>query len=223
VTHDLPPDPRAKAIVDRAVADAAPLAGRKVGRLAVGLSRKATDAGESALGDAVADAHLAQTRKSGAAIAFTNPGGLRADLPAGDVTYAQAFAAQPFGNTLVTFTLTGTQLTTLLEQQWLGSRPKILQPSGNVSYAWSAAGSPGSRVVPGSLKVDGRPLVPDARVRVTVNSFLAAGGDGFTIFAEGTDRVVGPPDLEALVEYLRPTLGGAALPKPSGPRITQSP
>jgi 5'-nucleotidase len=70
--------------------------------------------------------------------------------------------------------------------------------------------------------LDGRPLAADGRVRVTVNSFLAAGGDGFTVFADGTDRVVGPPDLEALVEYLRPTLDGAALPKPSGPRITQA-
>jgi len=223
VTHDIAPDARAKAIVDRAVADAAPLAGKRVGRLAVGLSRKASEAGESSLGSVVADAHLAVTRKSGAAIAFTNSGGLRADLPAGDVTYAQAFAAQPFGNTLVTFTITLGQLTTVLEQQWLGSRPKILQPSANVSYAWSASAAPGSRVVPGSLKVDGRPLAPDTRVRLTVNSFLAAGGDGFTVFAKGTDRVVGPPDLEALVEYLRPTLDGAALAKPTGPRITQSP
>jgi len=223
VMHDIAPDARAKAIVDRAVADAAPLAGKRVGRLAVGLSRKASEAGESSLGSVVADAHLAVTRKNGAAIAFTNSGGLRADLPAGDVTYAQAFAAQPFGNTLVTFTITLGQLTTVLEQQWLGSRPKILQPSANVSYAWSASAAPGSRVVPGSLKVDGRPLAPDTRVRLTVNSFLAAGGDGFTVFAKGTDRVVGPPDLEALVEYLRPTLDGAALAKPTGPRITQSP
>ena len=145
VTHDLAPDARAKAVIDRAVAEAAPLAGRRVGRLGVSLSRKASDAGESALGDAVADAQLAATRKSGAGIAFTNPGGLRADLPAGDVTYAEAFAAQPFGNTLVTFTLTGAQIERALEQQWLGSRPKILQPSANVSYAWSAGAAPGSR------------------------------------------------------------------------------
>ena len=222
VTHDLAPDARANAIVDRAVAEAAPLASRKVGRLAVSLSRKASDAGESALGDAVADAHLAVTRKGGAWIAFTNSGGLRADLPAGDVTYAEAFAAQPFGNTLVTFTLTGAQVVKVLEQQWLGSRPKILQPSANVSYAWSPAAEPGSRVVPGALKVDGKPLAPDARVRVTVNSFLATGGDGFTVFAEGTDRVVGPPDLEALLEDLRPTLDGTPLPKPNGPRIVQA-
>ncbi len=223
VTHDIPPDARAQAVVDQAVAQAAPLAGRRVGRLGVSLSRKASEAGESALGDVVADAHLASTRKSGAAIAFTNPGGLRADLPAGEISYAQAFAAQPFGNTLVTFTLTGAQLERALEQQWLGNRPKILQPSANVSYAWSAGGAPGARVVPGSVKIDGHALAPDARVRVTVNSFLAAGGDGFAAFADGTERVGGPPDLEALVDYLRPTLEGPALGRPPGPRITQAP
>ena len=223
VTHAIDPDPRAKAVVDQAVAEAAPLAGRRVGRLAVGLTRAASKAGESTLGDAIADAHLAATRKAGAVIAFTNSGGLRADLPAGDVSYAQIFAAQPFGNTLVTFNLTGAQLVTALEQQWLGSRPKVLQPSANLAYAWSAAATPGSKVVPGSLKVDGHLLAPDARIRVTVNSFLATGGDGFGVFAEGTERVGGPPDLEALVEYLRPTLDGAALPRPTGPRLTQAP
>jgi 5'-nucleotidase len=223
VTHDIPPDPRAEAIVTGAVAAAAPVAGRRVGRLAASLSRSPNDAGESSLGGVVADAHLATTRKGGASIAFTNSGGLRADLPAGDVTYAEAFAAQPFGNTLVTFTLTGAQLVTALEQQWLGSRPKVLQPSANVSYAWSASAAPGSKVVPGSLKVDGRVLAPDARVRVTVNSFLSTGGDGFGVFVEGTDRAGGPNDLEALVEYLRPTLEGPPLAKPTGRRISRMP
>ena len=99
VTHDIAPDPQAQAIVDRAVADAAPLANRRVGRLAVALTRAGAARGSRSLGDVVADAHLAATRKTGASIAFTNPGGLRADLPAGDVSYAQVFAAQPFGNT----------------------------------------------------------------------------------------------------------------------------
>lgn len=223
VTHTIAPDPRAQAVVEKAVADAAPLAERHVGRLVTALSRMASAAGESSLGDVVADAQLAVTRRTGAVIAFTNPGGLRADLPAGEITYAQVFAAQPFGNTLVTFTLTGAQLTSVLEQQWAGSRPKILQPSANVTYAWSTAAAAGAKVVSGSLKVDGHPLAADARVRVTVNSFLASGGDGFAAFSQGTERVVGIPDVDALVEYLRPTLEGAPLPRPQGPRISQVP
>ena len=92
-----------------------------------------------------------------------------------------------------------------------------------MTYAWSAGAAPGAKVVRDSLKIDGRVLAPDARVRVTVNSFLASGGDGFTVFAGGTERMGGPPDLDALVEYLRPTLEGAPLAKPSGPRISQVP
>src|SRR5262249_30770166 len=91
--HAIPPHPRAQAIVEKAVAAAAPMANRKVGRLSVSLTKSPSSAGESTLGSAVADAHLAATRKVGAGIAFTNPGGLRADLAAGDVSYAQAFAA----------------------------------------------------------------------------------------------------------------------------------
>ena len=223
VTHAIAPDPQAKALVDQAIAEAAPLASQRVGRLAVALTRAASGAGESSLGDVVADAHLLATRHLGATLAFTNPGGLRADVPAGDVNYAQAFAAQPFGNTLVTLTLTGAQLLEALEQQWTGSRPRILQPSSNVTYSWSESAAPGAKVVPGSLRVDGRPLARDARVKVTVNSFLATGGDGFRVFTAGADRLGGPPDLEALIAYLRPTLEGAPLPRPSGPRLIQIP
>ena len=223
VTHDIPPDPGAQAIVERAVAKAAPMAQRPVGRLVARLSRSGGATGESPLGDVVADAHLAATREARAGLAFTNPGGLRADLPAGTVTFGDVFSAQPFGNTLVTVTMSGAQLLETLEQQWTGSRPAILQPSANVHYSWSEAAPPGARVVPGSVRVDGRPLDPAARYRVTVNSFLAAGGDGFEAFTRGTERVGGPPDAEALVEYLRPSLNGPPIAPPGGGRIAKVP
>jgi 5'-nucleotidase len=221
VTHDLPPDPTVARIVDQAVSDAAPLARRRVGRLGAALSRTQNASGEAPLGDVVADAQLAATARSASAtVAFTNPGGLRTDLPTGDLTYGQAFAAQPFGNTLVTLSLSGGQLHSLLEQQWTGtSQTKILQPSANVSYAWSESAPKGTKLVPGSLKVDGRLLDPESRVRVTVNSFLASGGDGFSVLTEGRERVGGPSDLDALVDYLKPTLEGPPLPAPTGGRI----
>jgi 5'-nucleotidase len=225
VTHDLPPDPGVARIVDRAVSDAAPLSHRRVGRLGASLSRAVGASGESALGDVVADAQLAATaRTAGATVAFTNPGGLRTDLPAGDLSYGQAFGAQPFGNTLVTLTLSGAQLRALLEQQWTGtSQTKILQPSANVAYAWSESAPKGARVVPGSLRIDGRLVEPKSKMRVTVNSFLASGGDGFSVLAEGTERVGGPSDLDALVDYLKPTLEGPPLPAPTGGRIHKAP
>jgi len=223
VTHDLPPDPKIQALVDRAVARAAPLAQRAVGRLTTRLSRSGGASGESPLGDVVADAHLAATRDARAGLAFTNPGGLRADLPAGTVTFGDVFSAQPFGNTLVTVTMTGAQLLEALEQQWKGSRARILQLSANVRYSWSESAAVGARVVPGSVRVDGRPLDPGGRYRVTVNSFLAAGGDGFEVFTRGTERVGGPPDADALVQYLRPSLNGTPMAPPGGGRIAKVP
>src|SRR5260370_42108121 len=78
----------------------------------------------------------------GAAIAFMNPGGLRVDLlktADGTVTYAELFACQPFNNSLVTLTLTGAQIKTLLEQQWLVPAPLILHVSNGFAFTWAAA------------------------------------------------------------------------------------
>ncbi len=133
--------------------------------------RRASAGGDNALGRLIADAQLAATRTQGAQLAFTNPGGLRADLRAsggdGVVTYADAFASQPFGNTLVTLTLTGAQLKQLLEQQWSArssastarpERARMLQPSRGFSYAWRASGSHGERIVADSMRLDGRAI-----------------------------------------------------------------
>ncbi|MFN7887803.1 MAG: 5'-nucleotidase C-terminal domain-containing protein, partial [Betaproteobacteria bacterium] len=148
-------------------------------------------------------------RTNGAQIAFTNPGGIRTDLrprSGGAVTYGDAFAMQPFGNALVTLTLTGAQLRTLLESQWSRHTPervRFLQPSRGLTYAWRAAAPWGERIDPASLRLDGAPVRPDALYRVTVNSYLADGGDGFVGLRAGTDATGGPLDVDALVEYLR--------------------
>ena len=115
---------------------AAPIGSRPAGSVTATLSRVPNNAGESPLGDIIADAQLAATNgeaKGGAVIAFTNPGGVRADVTRredGAVTYADLFASQPFRNQLVTITLTGKQIKDMLEQQWLDpKRPRILQVS----------------------------------------------------------------------------------------------
>ena len=125
---------------------AAPIANRPAGSVTATLSRVPNNAGESPLGDIIADAQLAATSaeaKGGAVIAFTNPGGVRADVTRredGAVTYADLFASQPFRNQLVTITLTGKQIKDMLEQQWLDpKRPRILQVSKGFSYAWDGS------------------------------------------------------------------------------------
>jgi 5'-nucleotidase len=204
VTRDVTPDPELQALVGRYLELTAPIAARRIGEASSAITRDPSPAGESALGDVIADAQLAATRSpgtGGAQIAFMNPGGIRSDLDAGPVTYGEAFAVQPFGNNLVTLTLTGAQIDALLEQQFSGSDARILQPSAGFAYAWNPAAPEGSKVDAATITLDGTPLDPAASYRVTVNSFLAEGGDGFSVLTQGTDRLGGAVDLDALEAY----------------------
>jgi 5'-nucleotidase len=191
-----------------------------VATIAAGLVRKENDAGESPLGDTIADAAVAATREQGVQIGFMNPGGIRKDLETGAggvVSFGQAQAVLPFGNTLVAMDLTGAQLRTLLEQQW--DRPESsgvthLQVSQALSYEWNESRPKGQRIVPGSVKVNGKPVVDTQTYRVVANNFLADGGDNIPMFAKGTRRVeTGLRDLDALVAYLKqhPETGAATL------------
>jgi 5'-nucleotidase len=207
VTRDVAKDPAQTAILDKYNAISAPIANRRIGAATGDLTRDQNAAGESVLGDIIADSQLAATAPAGfgdAVIALMNPGGIRTDIAAGDVTYGEAFAVQPFGNSLVTLTLTGAQIDRVLEQQWdgQGTNPKVLQVSGGFTYTWSSSGPLGSRVDPSTIKINGTTVDPAASYRVTVNSFLADGGDGFTELRNGTDRLGGAVDLDALAAYL---------------------
>jgi 5'-nucleotidase len=141
-----------------------------------------------------------------------NPGGIRGDLvaaqssggePIGAVTYGEAFTVQPFGNTLMTMTLTGAQLHAMLEQQWQMAgaveKASILQVSEGFTYTWDSTKPIGSRVDPLSIKINGQVVDATATYRVTVNAFLADGGDGFKVLKSGTERIAGGLDLDALL------------------------
>jgi len=199
-------DPRQTQLIEMYERLAAPLARRVVGRLGADLPRDADPAGASVLGQVVADAQLAATQDAGAQIAFMNPGGIRAALPRpadGQLRYEDLFSVQPFYNNLVTLTLSGAQVLDLLEQQWQQPRPRILQVSRGFSYAWDATRPVGQRVVPGSVRLHGRPLDAAAEVRVTVNSFLAAGGDGFSVLEAGRQPRTGIMDVDALELFVK--------------------
>lgn len=221
------PDAAIAARVDEAVARAAPRAARPLGQLAGPATRapEPTGAGDHAAGRLIADAQLAATRaadRGGARLALMNPGGIRGDFacrPAPcSITFGDAFTVQPFGNSLVVMTLSGTELAAVLEQQATGvnsQRPRLLQPSAGFSYRWNPSAAPGQRA--SDLRLEGRPVAPGDSVRVTVNSFLAEGGDGFTVLTQGRDRTGGPLDIEALAAWLK-AANGPLLP-PSEPRI----
>ncbi|MBC8066905.1 MAG: bifunctional metallophosphatase/5'-nucleotidase [Deltaproteobacteria bacterium] len=218
VTRDVDAAAEHTALISRYKDIAAPFANRVVGSIAVDLGRTPDAAGESAMGAVVADAQLAATRapdRGDAVIAFMNPGGVRGDLlfaqtsggeQPGEVTFGESFTVQPFGNNLVTMDLSGAQIVALLEQQWsLGAdgteRATVLAISAGFTYAWDPSRPIGARVVPESVALDGAPLDASRSYRVTCNSFLATGGDGFSVFSAGTDRVGGVLDLDALEAY----------------------
>jgi 5'-nucleotidase len=228
VDANVTPDADVQALLDQYAAISAPIANRVIGSITANITRSQNAAGESALGDVIADAQLEATAPAnagGAVVAMTNPGGIRTDLlyassPAGEgdgnVTYGEAFAVQPFSNSLVTMSLTGDQLKAVLEQQAATNR--TLQISASLTYDWSTSAAAGSKV--SNMKIDGVAVDPAATYRVTVNNFLAAGGDGFTTLTAGTDLLTGEIDLDAFIAYL-----GAHSPVPPGPqnRITLIP
>jgi 5'-nucleotidase len=221
-----PADAEVGGLVQRYVAAAAPIAARTVGRLAGPAPRGPNAAGESTLGYLIADAQLAATlapEAGGARIAFMNIGGVRTDLiPAADggVSYGQIFAVQPFGNSLVVKTMTGAQIRALLEQQFIapngGDRPAILMPSRGFTYSYDMTQPQGQRIM--AITFNGAPLRESDRYRVTMNSFLATGGDGLTLFRDGTDTLGGPQDVDALENYLS---GTQPVAPPAGGRVTR--
>jgi 5'-nucleotidase len=216
VTRTVAKDAAQTAIIGKYDALAAPLANRVVGTISGDLTRLANPAGESLMGDVIADAQLAATRaadKGASVLALMNPGGVRADLTVamvsggeqpGQVTYGEAFTVQPFGNSVVSMSITGAELDAVLEQQWTlvngVRRVAILAPSAGLTYTWTAASPDGDKV--SDIRIGGVAVNPAARYRITVNSFLADGGDGFTVLKQGIDRIGGEVDLDALTAYL---------------------
>jgi len=203
----------------------APIANEVIGHVAPletkgQVVRTNDDSGESPLGNLIADAQ--RTDRSvipdggqAPAIAFMNPGGVRADLlenSDGNITYEAAFTAQPFNNFVVSMDLTGKQIRDLLEQQFSGPNAtsnKILQVSG-IEYTWDRSEPAGNKVVDGSVMVDSNgdgtvdaSLDDETTYRVACNSFLSDGGDNFPVFAAGTDKYFGGLDIDALVVYLK--------------------
>lgn len=226
-----PADAETQAIVDKAVAEADVLGARPLGEIAGPFNRAKLSSGsenrggESTLGNLVAEAQRWATsapETGSAQIAFMNPGGLRADMVGNNaagypavLTYKQAATVQPFANTLVNMVLTGAQVRQALEQQWQpagASRPFLrLGISKGFRYTYDATRPAGERIT--GMWLDGAPLSATDTYSVTVNSFLASGGDNFGAFAQGTHKAdTGRIDLTAMVDYLAKYAADAPLP-----------
>ena len=211
VLRSAQPDGAIAARVAAYASAAAPRAQKAVGRIGGAFERSArTDASAGRL---IADAQWLATRapeRGGAAFALMNPGGVRSDLrcagsepPPCTITYGEAFTMQPFGNSLTVLTLSGAQVRQMLEDQQRPGRsgPSFLIPSSSLTYRWAARAEHGQRVQ--DLRVSGVPLDPAADYRLTVNSFLADGGDGIVMLLNGRNKLGGELDIDALIALLK--------------------
>ncbi|MED4206269.1 bifunctional 2',3'-cyclic-nucleotide 2'-phosphodiesterase/3'-nucleotidase [Neobacillus mesonae] len=191
-------DAKIKAELDQYQADIAPIVNEVVGTASDDITRTANDAGESALGNFIADSMLAAGKTD---FAFMNSGGIRDDLRKGTVTWGHLFAIQPFGNDLVTLKLTGEQIRTVLNQQWGPERTRIMQIAG-LTYTWDDQKPKGEKVIDIFLP-SGKKIDPKGEYSVTINNFMADGGDGYTEFINGKDRETIMTDFDALYKYVK--------------------
>ncbi|WP_432079544.1 bifunctional metallophosphatase/5'-nucleotidase [Streptomyces sp. YPW6] len=235
VTRDQPKARDMTRLIDRWNKLAAPVANAPQGYISADINGRGSTAPEKPLGNVIADAQLeglAPADKGGAEVAFMNPGGIRADLvykasgSEGDgvVTYGEAFTVQPFTNMMNVVDLTGAQLITALQQQVSGSNeasPKILQVSEGLTYTLDLTKTGADRVVADTIELNGEAIDPARSYRVAMNEFLAGGGDGFSVLGQGTNKLVGPSDLDLFNAYLAAhSTADAPLAPPATGRIT---
>ena len=214
-----------KAIVDDANAKTAVLRNQVIGRQSIDILRAPTRLKESAMGNMVADAM--RLKYPGVDGAYTNSGGLRQDLlvsppsageQPGEITWGEVFAVLPFGNRTTILTLTGAQLKTAFVN---GFSPvcnaaintgRFPQVSG-LKATFHCNGT--TAVIDGVWKTPngpGGPAIPvgdtDA-VRFVTNDFMYTGGDGYTVFANGTN-VQQPGDdlMQVVIDYIAASLAG---------------
>jgi 5'-nucleotidase len=212
VTRDVPKAADQTSIIATYKTLIAPIANKVLGTITADLTRVANPAGETTLGDLIADAQVNDpsviTGGKTPVVAFMNPGGVRADLlvaptdppegtTPGIVRYEEAFSVQPFNNYLVSMDMTGANIWALLGQQWPSG--KILQISTGLHYSWSATATPKVSAV----TINGVPVPNDATVyRIVTNNFLSDGGDGFLAFTSGTNKYFGGLDIDGFAKYL---------------------
>lgn len=210
VLRTVAPDHTQEVILAKWQALAGEKGGKVKGEATADITRSLGRNTESSLANLIADAQLAATSAAadgGAQIALMNPGGVRADLLAGPITFQELFNVQPFGNLLVTMNLTGQQLHDVLEQQAVPGRPGgrdilILGVSKGLQFEYLPSRAFGDRVPIETITLNDTPIDPGGTYRVTVNNFLADGGDAFAVFTQGTSRLGGGDDLAALVNYV---------------------
>jgi 5'-nucleotidase len=188
------PDAQVATLVARYRAEVATILDEVVGEAETALT---SERRECPMGNLVSDV---MRDAAGATFAFTNPGGLRASIDAGPITYSEVYEVMPFDNTIVVYALSGLEVIQLLEQA--ASDGSFLHASG-LRYAIDASRPSGSRITV-AAQTGGKPIIPDTVYPVAVNSFMAQGGDGLSMLVGRPDaRETGILIRNALLDRIR--------------------
>ena len=210
VTRDVPKDPAQAGLLAHYRPLGDKVGNRVVGSIAASLTRNENAAGESALGDVVADAFLEAAKNMPGAnpdVAIWNPGGIRADFMAQPgsaptpITYSQVFSVMPFGNELIVKSVTGEVLLKMLEEQFGAERRRIMQVSSGFTYAYDPSRPAGRRITRDSIRINGSPLDLKREYRLATSNFLWDSGDGMSALLAGTDPLLIGTDYDLLADY----------------------
>ena len=205
-------DAKVQAIINEADETVKKVTEAKIGSAekAENITRELNAQKESAVGDLVTAAQLDIAKKSGYPdidFAFTNNGGIRADLvvkPDGTITWGAAQAVQPFGNILQVVEITGDQIYKALDQQYDEKELYFLQMAG-IKYTYTkpadATEEKPYKVVK-AYKADGTEIDRKKTYKAIINDFLDGGGDGFSVFRN--TKLIGAinPDTEVFIQYI---------------------
>ena len=193
----LTPEPEIAAFVNDINSELDSHLNQVIGASSTTLSREANEAGESLMGNFLADAYRSML---GVDFAFSGLG--RADIPAGNITLGDLYQVDPFDRDLIVMTLTGSQIVRLLNEQWSGrGSPQFLAVSG-LSYTWDANGPENERIID-IRDARGRTLDSNLSYRISTSEFFASGGSGFDVFTEGVDRKIRRSTLDVLVDHTK--------------------
>ncbi|MBU0935790.1 MAG: bifunctional metallophosphatase/5'-nucleotidase [Spirochaetes bacterium] len=200
----LPADPAVEAMVKEIDAANKAILDEKIGVAAVDLNgeRAVVRTQESAFVNMILDIFLAET---GADLAFTNGGGIRTSVKAGDVTYGHIINVMPFGNRIVTLNVKGSDIVAALEvgaARYPDQNGALLHVGG-MSYVIDPSRAAGSRVNPAKVLVGGQPIDLEKVYLVATNDFLKAGGDGMTMLKAYPVVTDVKDQALAVADYLR--------------------
>ena len=191
------PDEPTRKLIQLAEDKVAPIVTSYVGTLQTTLLRKQNEDGESNLGNLIADAFKTVMDND---IGLTNVHGLRDDMNAGVISWGAIYSVLPFSNNIVSVSLTGSDIYALLEQQWTGSYPNMLQVAG-LNYTYDLKMPVGHKII--AIYLQDQPLIKEKTYTIATTDFLASGGGVFSVMKKGTIIKTGETDHDTVIQYIK--------------------